>query len=183
MAEALMRQKSPVNEVQSAGIFAGGNDRANEKTIHVLKEVGISLDHASQPVTNQLLNWADLVLTMTTGHKHSLILHHPNFQDKYFTLKEYVLGTDKESWKELKKAYATYEERRSIFIQENERKLDNKRLDEMIAYEFQEDIIKIRQLEADLINYDISDPFGGEIGTYQDTLKEIEKYIELILKK
>lgn len=183
MAEALVQQKAPDIEVQSAGIYAGGNERANENAMKALKEIGISLNHISQPVTKHLLDWADLVLTMTTGHKQTLILQHPNYQDKYFTLKEYASETDKESWKTLKKAYADYEEKRSLFIQKYEHKIDNSLLDEVIGDEFHEDIMNIRQLEANLINYDISDPFGGELRIYQDTLTELNRYIDLLLKK
>ena len=43
--------------------------------------------------------------------------------------------------------------------------------------------MRIQQLEANLINYDISDPFGGELRIYRDTLKELDKYIELLTKK
>lgn len=183
MAEALLKQKMPKIEVQSAGIYAGEGEPANENTISVLKDVGITLDHSSQPVTDDLLDWADLVLTMTTGHKQALILQHPNDQEKYYTLKEYSSDTDKESWQKLKNAYADYEEKRSIFIQEHEHQFDNNRLNSMIAKEFQEDIEEIQHLEANLINYDISDPFGGNIGVYQETLKELEKYLELLIKK
>lgn len=183
MAEALLKEKSANVEVQSAGIYAGGNEQANDKTITVLKEIGVSLEHTSQPVTNELLDWADLVLTMTTGHKQSLILEHPNYQEKYFTLKEYSSETDKKSWEKLKEMYAEFEAKRSLFIRENERKLANHQLNERIAKEFQEDIISISQLEANLINYDISDPFGGELRIYRDTLKELDRYINLLIKK
>lgn len=183
MAEGLLKQKLPDIEVQSAGIYAGEGERANENAIIALKERGISLDHSSQLVTNQLLDWADLVLTMTTGHKQALILQHPNYQEKYFTLKEYSSDTDKESWEKLKKTYADYEEKRSLLIQKNERKLDNDRLNKLIANELQDDIVKIQQLEANLINYDISDPFGGKLEIYQNTLKELDEYIERLIKK
>ena len=183
MAEALLKQKLPDVEVQSAGIYAGEDEQANENTILALKDIGITLDHSSQPVTDHLLDWADLVLAMTTGHKQALILQHPNYQEKYYTLKEYSSDTDKESWQKLKSAYADYEEKRSLFIQENEHKLDNSQLNKMIANEFKEDIEKIQHLEASLINYDISDPFGGNLSIYQETLKELDQYIELLLKK
>jgi protein-tyrosine phosphatase len=41
----------------------------------------------------------------------------------------------------------------------------------------------IRGLEANLITYDISDPFGGSLEIYRETLKELEKYIDLLIKK
>ncbi|MFC3039617.1 low molecular weight protein arginine phosphatase [Virgibacillus xinjiangensis] len=183
MAEALLKKKVPDAEVQSAGIFAGKNQRANINAIQALKEKGVDAEHLSQPVTSKLLQWADIVLTMTTQHKQSLIMEYPNFQDKYFTLKEYVSDTDRKVWEQLKKAYADYEMKRSLFIQENEMKFDNKVLDRKLREHLQEDAKNIQRLEADLINYDISDPFGGDLSIYQDTLAELEKHIDMLIEK
>lgn len=183
MAEALVKHKMPGAEVRSAGIFAGQDGQANKNAIEALQEHQITLDHRSQPVTGKLLNWADIVLTMTTQHKQSLILQHPNFQDKYFTLKEYVSEADKHVWNELKRVYADYEEKRSLFIQKNQLKLDNSQLDRKLAYYLQDDLERIRKLEANLINYDISDPFGGSLRIYHDTLRELDKYTDLLIKK
>src|SRR5699024_3535751 len=183
MAEALVRKKMPEAEVRSAGIFAGNDGKANPKAIASLKDHNIDLDHHSHPVTHKLLNWADLVLTMTTGHKQSLILQHPNFQDKYFTLKEYVSEADKHVWNELKQAYADYEEKRSLYIQKNQLKLDNSQLNQKLEYYLQDDLERIRNLEANLINYDISDTFGGDLRIYHETLRELDKYTDLLIKK
>src|SRR5699024_715358 len=183
MAEALVKHKMPGAEVHSAGIFAGNDGRANENAIEALQELQIALDHRSQPVTEKLLNWADVVLTMTTQHKQSLILQHPNFQDKYFTLKEYVSEADKHVWNELKQAYADYEEKRSLYIQKNQLKLDNSQLNQKLEYYLQDDLERIRNLEANLINYDISDTFGGDLRIYHETLRELDKYTDLLIKK
>lgn len=183
MAEALVKHKIPEIEVRSAGVFAVENQHASPKAIEALKQKQIEFEHFSQPVTKELLNWADVVLTMTTQHKQSLIMTFPQFQEKYFTLKEYVSEADKEVWRELKQAYADYEEKRSIFIQKNQHKLDNSLLDQRIQEHLSEDIENIRRLEANLINYDISDPFGGDLQTYQRTLEELDKYIDLLKKK
>lgn len=183
MAEALAKHKILNIEVKSAGVFAVENQQASPKAIEALKEKGIELDHRSQPVTQELLNWADIVLTMTTQHKQSLIMEYPNFQEKYYTFKEYVLEADKKVWEQLKKAYADYEEKRSIFIQKNQHKLDNSLLDQQIQEHLAEEIENIRRLEANLINYDISDPFGGDLRVYKNTLEELDKYIDLLRKK
>lgn len=183
MAEALLKDKTTGVNVQSAGIFAGNKHRANHQTITVLKDKGIDLIHQSQPVTARLLNWADLVLTMTTRHKQSIILQYPNFSDKLFTLKEYVSEADKEVWTELKKVYANYEEKRFKFIQENQHKFDNTILDQKLAEHLQSDIDKIQRMESSLISYDISDPFGGELNVYQKTLSEIDHYINMLVEK
>lgn len=183
MAEALLKEKVPNANVQSAGIFAGEKQRANHHTITVLKDKDIDLIHESQPVTAHLLNWADIILTMTTQHKQSLILQYSDFADKFFTLKEYVSEADKEVWAELRKTYADYEEKRFKFIQENQHKFDNTILDKKLAEHLQEDIEKIQHMERNLISYDISDPFGGNLAVYEKTLKEIDQYINLLVEK
>lgn len=183
MAEAILGRKLPEVNVKSAGIFAGTNERANSHTLNVLKQNSIDLNHASQPVTKELLHWADLILMMTTEHKQVLIMHYPNFQEKYFTLKEYVSNADKEVWDELKQMYADYEEKRSLFIQKNEHQLSDPNLNKIIKEHFKEDIRKIQQLEGSLINYNVSDPFGGSIEVYEETFAELNKYIDLLVKK
>lgn len=130
MAEALLNHKVPEFKVQSAGIYAGENERANQYAIEVLKDAGITCHHTSQSVTNELLNWADLVLTMTVQHKQLLVMQYPDDQEKYFTLKEYVYDAD-----------------------------------------------------SSTMNDDISDPFGGELPIYQETFKELDTYIELLINK
>lgn len=90
MAEALLKQKMPEIEVQSAGIYALDKDSANKNTIEVLKEKNIDLNHSAQKVTNEILQWADIVLTMTEAHKHILIDQFPQYKDKTYTLIEYL---------------------------------------------------------------------------------------------
>lgn len=183
MAEALLKEKMPNAEVKSAGIFAAKNQRASHHAIKVLEEKGITLNHQSQPVEEKLLHWADVVLTMTTGHKQSLMMQFPNFQDKYYTLKEFVSESDKKVWEELKSLYADYELKRSQIIQQYQHKLKNDQLEEKLKEHLHPEIERINQLESSLINYDISDPFGGDISTYQKTLDELEDYISLLIKK
>lgn len=185
MAEGLLKHKLSGTEVEvrSAGIFASNNQQANEKAIMALAEQDIILDHRSSVVTSDLLNWADLVLTMTTKHKQSLILDYPDYQDKYFTLKEYVSEADNKIWGTLKQAYADYESARSLFIQDYEHEIDNNLLNTALAEHFEEDIIHIQQLEANLISYDISDPFGGEMRVYRETIEELDTYIDLLIDK
>ncbi|RYG71704.1 low molecular weight protein arginine phosphatase [Lentibacillus lipolyticus] len=176
MAEALLKHRMPSAEVQSAGIFAVKGQRPNEMAMDVLKQKGVSMDTASQPVTDELLDWADLVLTMTTQHKQSLILEHPDFQEKLYTLKEYVSYADKEIWDELKQRYAAYElKRSSLAAKQQTSDQENEQL--------QGDWEEIQRLERTLINYDISDPFGGDRTVYEKTLAELETYVDELLKK
>lgn len=183
MAEALLENKNPQLEVQSAGIFAEFGQHANQTTIEALKQWNIPIEHQTQPVTEKLLRWADLVLTMTISHKQSLILQQPRYQEKYFTLKEYVSDEDHEIWQELKRAYADYEEKRSLYIQKYQKKGNEKELENEITNYLQDDLQKIRQMESSLINYDISDPFGGDVTVYQNTLQEMNENVDLLSRK
>ncbi|WP_087973638.1 low molecular weight protein arginine phosphatase [Oceanobacillus rekensis] len=183
MAEALLKHKIPEASVQSAGIFAGKDHRANEVAKQALNKRGIHLDHQSQPVTNGLLQWSDVVLTMTTQHKQSMIVDFPEHQDKYYTLKEYVSESDKEVWQLLRETYANYELKRSKFIRENQSKMDGVELHKQLENYLGEDITKIQRLESNLINYDISDPFGGSLQVYQKTLDELDQNIDILIKK
>ncbi len=93
MAEALLANKSQGKyEAKSAGIYAAGGSAASSQTELVLKELGIHIDHASSPLTEELLEWADLVLTMTESHKKMIGREYPQTLDKLFTLKEYTGG-------------------------------------------------------------------------------------------
>ncbi|HLR01203.1 MAG TPA: low molecular weight protein arginine phosphatase [Virgibacillus sp.] len=183
MAEALLKYKTPDIHVLSAGIFAGENEQANHHTIEALKQKGIKLNHLSQPVTEKLLRWADLVITMTTQHKQSLIMEHSGFQEKYYTLKEYVSTTDKEIWDELKSANADVQEKRLQIIRKYQHQVDNTVLEDKLHEHLQDDLDKIRNLESNLTTYDISDPFGGDFSTYKETMQELERYIDQLIEK
>lgn len=183
MAAALLRKKMPEVHVESAGIFAASGNQANAHAIQALHSYDIDLDHKTHPITDQLLHWSDLVLTMTTQHKQTLIVQFPRYQEKYYTLKEYVSSKDQAVWKELRELYATYETRRSLFIKENELKLNQTELEEKVREHLAEEIKRIQQLEANLINYDIPDPFGGSLDVYEETLKHLDQYITALVKK
>jgi len=183
MAEALLKQKAPYINVQSAGLFAHSKNSANKYAVDVLKTYGITLDHTSQPVTEHLLQWADLVLTMTAQHKQSLIIEYPDFQTKYFTLKEYTTISNDEVWDKLRKAYTEYETKRSLFIQAYKDELDQEALKKQIKSYLVREMKRIQQLESQLIHYDIADPFGGDLSVYEETLEELDTYVSLLKTK
>ena len=91
MAHAiLISMQLPNVEVRSAGIYAleGGDMSENSKS--VLEAHQISMDHYSKLVSRDDLQWADLILTMTTAHKELVLQLYPEVQEKIFTLKEYT---------------------------------------------------------------------------------------------
>jgi protein-tyrosine phosphatase len=95
MAEYLLRHFAqrwnvPL-EARSAGIYAAMGDPATPETLAVLKELGIDASaHRSQFISWELLDWADVVLTMTVGQKEHLLSLAPELQGKVFTLTEFV---------------------------------------------------------------------------------------------
>lgn len=91
MAEALLRKKAGERvEVKSAGLQAATSSPLSEGTRAILEEKGIFPTHQSQPLTEELLTWADLILTMTEGHKQSISVFFPEVQPRLFTLKEFA---------------------------------------------------------------------------------------------
>ena len=91
MGEALLRQrfcnllKCDPGEledrgvmVMSAGVAAMPGSRASAESVEVMSSMGIDItDHAAQPVTDRLVRHADLILTMTNGHRSALLSHWP----------------------------------------------------------------------------------------------------------
>lgn len=93
MAESLLRHigQGKVN-VRSAGVFAMDGSDASENTIAVLKEKGIDIEHRSSPLTEELVDWATYILTMTESHKQLVCAEFPDAANKTYTLSEFVLN-------------------------------------------------------------------------------------------
>lgn len=183
MAEALLKEHYPKAHVRSAGIFASSGSEISSNAIKALQEKNISFSHRSQPVTNELLDWADLVLTMTTDHKQLLVMEYPNQQEKYFTIKEYVADADQATWQQFITARTNLEEKRQRFIHKNQKKYKEEELNLALREFLQKDNEKLQEMESKMISYDISDPFGGTLSIYRETLEELEQYIQHLINK
>jgi protein-tyrosine phosphatase len=69
--------------VLSAGLAAGRGVPASPEAVDLLDEQGIDLrTHESQPLTRALLEQADRVITMTRGHRDSIVAGMPEFAPK-----------------------------------------------------------------------------------------------------
>ncbi len=100
MAEALfkdMLQNCGIDniEVHSAGVAVFFPSGASSNAVEVMKNRNIDLSrHQSRQVTKEMVDTADLVLTMTVSHRERLVHLFPYAADKIFTLKEYVNDAD-----------------------------------------------------------------------------------------
>lgn len=67
--------------VISAGVSASPGGAASPQSVEVMSEMGIDLQtHASQPLTDSLARFADLILTMTNRHRQAIIHHWPQLE-------------------------------------------------------------------------------------------------------
>jgi protein arginine phosphatase len=91
MAEALLRDRNiPGVQIKSAGTYASQGTGASTNTKKVLDENGILHNHKSSFLTEDIVEWADIILTMTYGHKTTVISIFPRAQSKTYTLKEFA---------------------------------------------------------------------------------------------
>ena len=74
--------------VLSAGIAAGPGAPAAAQSISVMQDQGLDIsDHQSRPVTARLANYADLILTMTNGHRNAIISQWPMLDTRVRTIR------------------------------------------------------------------------------------------------
>lgn len=91
LTREMARQQGIEIEAKSAGVWAVYGEPPTEETIAVLQELGIDAKpHRSKPLDWDLLDWADLVLTMEDWHKRQILLKAPETNSKVFTLTEFV---------------------------------------------------------------------------------------------
>ncbi|MBD1904915.1 MULTISPECIES: low molecular weight protein arginine phosphatase [Cyanophyceae] len=83
-----LRQRCEI-EVRSAGLHKFKSFPVSPHAVTVLS-YGIECDREPVGINAELIEWADLVLTMTRFHKNVAIAIFPEIIDKTFTLKEFV---------------------------------------------------------------------------------------------
>ncbi len=77
--------------VDSAGTSANDGAEANRDAIETMKirEIDLSV-HRSKSLSRSLVEGADLILTMTRGHKEGIFERFPESQSKVWTLGSYA---------------------------------------------------------------------------------------------
>ncbi len=92
MAAAIMEKIAVENDldvlIESAGLFAEVGGKASENAIKALDEMGIDLTfHQTKPITEELIEKSDIILTMTRAHKELL---KPMAGGDVYTLREFA---------------------------------------------------------------------------------------------
>lgn len=127
IAEALLKSQNVDGlKVRSAGIYAMDGGPISRNSQLVLEKEMIPFIHSSSVLDESLVDWADLILTMTASHKHAIILGYPHAISKVYMYKEFVTPDD----------------------------------------------IK-----------DVSDPYGGDLQTYEDTFGELKVLTKELVNK
>ncbi len=97
MAEALFLHRIGDGmqwEACSAGIYTGAGTPASTNAVEAMRELGIDLArHRSQPLTTELVQQADLIVTMTSGHRFEILQDFPEVGNRVFLIKSF--GTSK----------------------------------------------------------------------------------------
>ncbi len=77
--------------IESAGVFAASGQPASPQAIEAMKRQSIDINnHKSRQLTKQMIEKADLILTMTNNHKRAIISMDSEAVGKTFTLNEYA---------------------------------------------------------------------------------------------
>lgn len=89
----LKEEKLKGIKVSSAGVAAFDGDGSNvkaQKALRKLFEIDIS-NHKAKTISENDIEKADIILTMTSRHKEVILSTMPGAKSKTWTLKEYVL--------------------------------------------------------------------------------------------
>jgi protein-tyrosine phosphatase len=73
--------------ITSAGIAAMPGGGPATEAVDVMQDSGIEIsDHRSQPLSDRMVNEADLILTMTTGHRQMVLAQWPTAGNRVHVL-------------------------------------------------------------------------------------------------
>lgn len=105
--------------VKSAGISAMNGAPAATHALAVLREREIEFTHQSLAMDVDLIDWADVILTMTDYHRQILIHEYPEAIDKTFVLKAFARSDEQMD--------ALYKELDQLHLQMQEKRVEIKR--------------------------------------------------------
>ncbi len=207
IAKGIIKEKGADKKVRvvSAGTSVIPDSKAADCAVHVMEERGLDLKkHTAKQLTPELIEDADLVLTMTRNHKQHVLTMVPDAQEKVFTLKEYVrnLNSQEEVEEKLIALAGRLEDREVSFYDENKGEIDSlkkqqKQLKEQLLnvekkiqdwhirfHEFtKKEREALKKLEEQMLDIDVYDPVGQPIQIYMECADELEENLKIIIEK
>jgi protein-tyrosine phosphatase len=172
MAEGLFRRMAEQGghswQVRSAGVSAFGGSPISTHSSTILRNKGAKAKGQSDLLTSEKIEWADLILTMTSSHKQLVMRQFPDTVDKVFTLKEYV-----------------QDDPRVLSLMAERGELESElQIKQVLSQQISnEDLRRLDKLERQLPDPDIADPFGGSLQDYEACALEIEQALRVLLLK
>lgn len=80
-------------QIKSAGTFAVDGSQISKNAIKALENIGIDIKgYKSSFLDENLVNQADVILTMTDSHRREIIRRYPQVEKKVYLLNEYAFG-------------------------------------------------------------------------------------------
>jgi len=172
MAEAMLKdlaeRAGKQVEVRSAGVGAIDGYPPSPHAARVLERRKLPAAGPSRALTGEWVAWADLILAMTASHKQAIVSRHPDAVGKTYTLKEFALQGDPrlEDVAEAERLYGEWQIRRATG--QPMAKGDQKRL---------------MELQRDLPDFDIADPYGGSLEMYEQSADEIYEALQRVVER
>ncbi|KIL36634.1 protein tyrosine phosphatase [Cohnella kolymensis] len=172
MAESMLKDLAARNgktlEVRSAGVAAVSGLPVSPHAMQALKKRNLSVPGPSTMLSAEDIEWADLILTLTTGHKRAILERHPQAVSKTFTLKEYAMRGEAamDDVAEAERLYSEWQMRQALGqdLTEAER-------------------ARLFELQRRIPDFDIADPFGGPLAFYEQCADEIEDALLTVVEK
>lgn len=206
MAEALLRkmliedlgEKAATIQVISAGTGAITGDIASPNAVEVMKHEGINLQgHRAQRVSPEMVNAADLVLTMTLEQKKAVLNMLPTAKNKVFTLSEFAEGVKEIEalMNHAEKLRLHLEEKRRKYLEHRSPELEDLRrrmraldgelrqIEQKMEQEIASEKRELEQIQAKLTSLEIPDPYGQNIEAYQVCASEIKQKLKTVVSK
>jgi protein-tyrosine-phosphatase len=209
MAEPMMKKRlaeaglANKVEVRSAGVAAHGGSAASSGARAALRARGLNGEaHQATRLDGKLVQWADLILTMSQSHKRAILERHIDAMEKTFTLKEFVDDDPRnlEILDRMAQLQAEAQTKQALFMAEHAEELEKlqeryrsggdrtverelmalqQRLEESVREEAKE----MQALMGKLPSYDVEDPYGGSHQVYEETAREIEGLLDKLVER
>jgi protein-tyrosine-phosphatase len=172
MAEAMLkdlaaRSGKPL-DIRSAGIATASGLPISPHAAATLRKRNLTLPGNSTALSADEVQWANLILTMTAGHKRVILQRFPETLSKIFTLKEYALRGDPvmDDVAEAERLYSEWQVRQALG-------------QNLTA----EERGRLFELQRSIPDFDIADPFGGPLLQYEQCADEIEDILLTLVDK